>query len=162
MTGRNGCACLYGKEGCWMSSYRVVNHGVDTMVLNADYTDQDGMPIKRELEQDLHVQLDEWKRVSQGIHDQYPTSLVFNGATLHMQPNGAGQGQWPWMLKSRDLTLYISGGQWNGIASVRLSSEYLWGCSKLMSSIAAVQVLLDELFGKEMWLHLSLVDLCVD
>jgi hypothetical protein len=145
-----------------MSAYRVVNHGVDTVVLNAFYTGEDGHPIKRELEQALHVQLDEWKRASQGIHDEVPTLLVFNGATLHMQPNGAGQGQWPWMLKSKDLTLYISGGQWNGIASVRLSSEYLWGCSKLVGAMEAVQVLLDELFGEEVWLQLSLVDLCVD
>lgn len=145
-----------------MSAYNVVNHGVDTVVLNAFYTDEDGHPIKRELEQALQLQLDEWKRVSQGIHDEYPTALVFNEATLHMQPNGAGQGQWPWMLKSKDMTLYISGGQWNGIASVRLSSEYLWGCSKLLQAIEAVQVLLDELFGEEVWLQLSLVDLCVD
>jgi hypothetical protein len=145
-----------------MSTYRVVNHGVDTVVLNAFYTSEDGHPIKREIEQALQVQLDEWKRASQGIHDEYPTSLVFNEATLHMQPNGAGQGQWPWMLKSKDVTLYISGGQWNGIASVRLSSGYLWGCSKLLQAIEAVQVLLDELFGEEMWLQLSLVDLCVD
>ena len=145
-----------------MSEYRVVNHGVDTVVLNAFYTNEDGNPIKRELEQTLHAQLDEWKRASQGIHDECPISLIFNGATMHMQPNGAGQGQWPWMLKSKDLTLYISGGQWNGIASVRLSSEYLWGCSKLLQAIEAVQVLLDDLFGEEMWLQLSLVDLCVD
>src|SRR6266566_896739 len=147
------------KRGGWMSAYRVVNHGVDTVVLNAFYTDEDGHPIKRELEQALQVQLDEWKRASQGIHDEYPTTVVFNGATLHMQPNGAGQGQWPWMLKSKDITLYISGGQWNGIASIRLSSEYLWGCSKLLQAIKAVQVLLDELFGEELWLQLSLVDL---
>jgi hypothetical protein len=145
-----------------MSAYGVVNHGVDTLVLNAFYTDEDGNPIKRELEQALYAQLDEWKRASQGVHDEYPTSLVFNGATLHMQPNGAGQGQWPWMLKSKDLTLYISGGQWNGIASVRLSSEYLWGCSKLLQAIEAVQALLDDLFHEEVWLQLSLVDLCVD
>src|SRR6266566_1577961 len=81
------------KRGGWMSAYRVVNHGVDTVVLNAFYTDEDGHPIKRELEQALQVQLDEWKRASQGIHDEYPTTVVFNGATLHMQPNGAGQVQ---------------------------------------------------------------------
>jgi hypothetical protein len=145
-----------------MSEYSVVNHGVDTVVLNAFYTNEDGHPIKRELEQALHTQLDEWKRASQGIHDEYPTALVFNGATLHMQPNGAGQGQWPWMLKSKDMTLYISGGQWNGIASARLSSQYLWGCTKLLRAIEAVQALLDDLFGGELWLQLSLIDLCVD
>ncbi len=140
----------------------IVNHGVDTLVLNAYHTDDKGKPVKRELETSLHLQLDTWKKEAQGMHDECPTSLVFHGATLHMQPNGAGQGQWPWMLKSRDMTCYISGGQWNGIASVRLSSEYLWSCRTLLDAIRSVQVLLDDLFGDEMYLQVSLVDLCVD
>jgi hypothetical protein len=140
----------------------VVNHGVDTLILNAYYTGLDGLPIKREIESSLRVQLDQWKREAQGTHGELATSLPFNGATLHMQPNGAGQGQWPWMLKTKDITLYISGGQWNGIASVRLSSEYLWSCRGVLDAIRNVQMLLDDLFHDEMYLQVSLVDLCVD
>ena len=140
----------------------MVNHGVDTLVLNAYHTDENGKPIKRELDRLLHEQFNQWKKEAQGMHDAFPTPLVFNGATLHMQPNGAGQGQWPWMLKSKDITLYISGGQWNGIASVRLSSDYLWSCRKVLDAISTIQVLLDDLFHDEMYLQVSLVDLCVD
>src|SRR5450755_3341430 len=140
----------------------MVNHGVDTLVLNAYHTDDNGKPLKRELDRSLHEQFNHWKKEAQGMHDAFPTPLAFNGATLHMQPNGAGQGQWPWMLKSKDITLYISGGQWNGIASVRLGSDYLWSCRKVLDAISNIQVLLDDLFHDEMYLQVSLVDLCVD
>lgn len=145
-----------------MKQAHVVNYGVDTLVLNAYHTDITGKPIKRELDATLQAQLNEWKKEAQEAHEGIPTSLVFNEATLHMQPNGAGQGQWPWMLKSKDITLYISGGQWNGIASVRLSSEYLWAHRMLLTAIVSVQELLDRLFQGEMYLQVSLVDLCVD
>ena len=140
----------------------IVNHGVDTLVLNAYHTNDDSLPIKQELDESLRVQLDAWKKQAQGVHDAYPTSINFNGATLCMQPNGGGQGQWPWMLKSKDITLYISGGQWNGIASVRFNSDYIWSSQGLLYAIRDVQVLLDELFEDEVYLQASQVDLCAD
>ncbi len=93
-----------------MGSARVINRGVDTLVLNGYYTDERGKPIKREVDDALALQLDEWKRAAQDTGDLHPTSLTFNGATLHMCPNGAGHGQWPWMLKTDDITLYVSRG----------------------------------------------------
>lgn len=79
-----------------------------------------------------------------------------------MSPNGAGQGQWPWMLKTKDITLYVSGGHWNGIASVRFSSHYLWSCRSVLEAIVSAQTFLDDLFKTEMFLQVSSVDLCVD
>jgi hypothetical protein len=140
----------------------VVNAGIDTLVLNVFYTDERGRPVKRELDTSLRLQLDEWKRAAQEVHEECPTILVFNGAVLHMSPNGAGQGQWPWMLKTKDITLYVSGGHWNGIASVRFSSQYLWSCRGVLEVIMSAQTFLDDLFKHEMFLQVSSVDLCVD
>ncbi len=145
-----------------MGSARVINRGVDTLVLNGYYTDERGKPIKRELDDALALQLEEWKRAAQDTGDLHPTSLTFNGATLHMCPNGAGHGQWPWMLKTDDITLYVSRGQWNGVASVRFNAQYLWSCSALLEAIINVHDLLNDLFQNEVYLQVSAVDLCAD
>jgi hypothetical protein len=145
-----------------MGKAKVVNGGVDTLVLNVFYTDERGRPCKRELDTSLRLHLDEWKRTAQELHDECSTTLMFNGAVLHMSPSGAGQGQWPWMLKTQDITLYVSGGHWNGIASVRFSSQYLWSCRGVLDAIVSAQAFLDELFQAEMYVQVSSVDLCVD
>jgi hypothetical protein len=145
-----------------MADARIVARGVDTLLLNAYYTDERGQPIKRSLDDALALRLDGWKKEAQEVHDDVPTSLVFNHKMLHMCPNGGGRGQWPWMLKSRDLTLYVSPGQWNGIATVRLSSEYLWSAGSLVEVLVAVQVFVDELFHEELYLQVSEVHLCAD
>ena len=103
----------------------LVNVGVDTLVLNVFYTHERDKPVKYDLDDALRLQLDAWKREAQALHVECPTTLVFNEVVLHLTPNGVGKGQypWPWMLKTKDITLYISCGHWNGIASVRFSSQ---------------------------------------
>jgi hypothetical protein len=144
-------------DGAW-----VVCHGVDTLVVNALYLDEFRGPVKRELDERLYEQFDEWKRLAQEVHGDFSTPLQFHGANLQMQPNGAGQGQWPWMLKTPDITLYLSSGSWNGIASVRLNSQYLWSVPSLADALVEVQVLLYEVFQEELFLQVSAVDLCAD
>lgn len=155
------CASLF-TERCHMSEAKVVNAGVDTLVLNVFYTDERGRPVKCELDANMWRQLGEWKRAAQEMHEDIPTSLVFNDAVLHMAPNGAGQGQWPWLLRTKDITFYVSGGHWNGIASLRFSSQYLWSCGALLVAIIRGQEFVDSLFQQEMYLQVSSVDLCVD
>ncbi len=77
-----------------MSEIRVVNRGVDTLLLNVYYTDQE-KPIRRDMDAGLALMLDEWKKTAQDLGEPFVTPWVFNEATLLMQPNGAGQGQWP-------------------------------------------------------------------
>ena len=84
---------------------KIVNLGVDTLVLNVFYTDERCRPCKRDLDPSLWQQLYEWKRTAQEAHEECPTTLVYEDALLHMHPNGAGQGQWPWMLKTKYITL---------------------------------------------------------
>src|SRR5258708_27241540 len=136
----------FGRRRWSMGQAKLVNVGVDTLMLNAFYTDERGRPVKYDLDESLRLQLDAWKREAQAFHVECPTTLVFNEAVLHMCPNGVGQGQWPWMLKTKDITLYISGGHWNGIASVRFSSQYLWSCRSTRDAMVSMQAFLDDLF----------------
>ncbi len=140
----------------------IVARGVDTLVLNVFYLDEIGKKRKRELDEERRMVLEGWKKDAVRLHDDVPTALVFNDKVLHMAPNGAGRGQWPYMLKTADMTFYVSGGQWNGIASIRLSSQYLWSSPGALAAIKAVQSFVDGFFGTEMYLQLSLIDLCVD
>ncbi len=144
-----------------MGTAWVINRGVDTLIINGYYTDRD-KPIKRDLDESIAQQLDEWKRAAQGESEPYATSWVFRGACLQMQPNGAGRGQWPWMLKTDDITLYISCGQWNGVTSVRFNSEYLWAYKTLTDALVEVNVLLYDIFGCDLFLQPSEVHLCAD
>jgi hypothetical protein len=54
-----------------MDEVQVINRGVDTLVLNGYYTDERGKPVKRELDEWLALQLEEWKRVAKGICCRY-------------------------------------------------------------------------------------------
>ena len=145
-----------------MGDARIVNHGVDTLIVNGYHTDDGGNCMKRDIDDGLRVKLDGWKKEAQGVHEAVPTSYVFRDAVLHMSPNGVGQGQWPWMLKTPDITVYVSGGHWNGVTSVRLSSQYLWSSPSLVQAVIEVQAFLDAVFSDEMFLQVSQVDLCAD
>ena len=144
-----------------MDRERIVNRGIDTLVVNAYYLDRQ-QPVRREIDEALALQLDEWKRIAQEQREPFLTPWVFNAASLQMQPNGAGHGQWPWMLKTPDITLYLSQGKWNGVGTVRFNSPYLWSCGKLHDALVGVHRFLSEVFGQEMFLQPSEVHLCAD
>ncbi len=144
------------------SPVRVVNCGVDTLAVNVFWVDAAGQPVKVELADDLAARLDEWKAAAQMLHKPYATSLICNGKVLYMRPAGGGKGQWTWILETRDLVLSISNGHWNGLASVRFSSEYLWSCPDLLAAVRPVHAFLRSLFGNDLFLQVSLVDLCAD
>ena len=139
----------------------IVNAGVDTLVLNAFLT-EDGKPVKRDLDETIAFKLDRWKKQAQEDSEPFPTEWEFNGFTLLMSPNGAAHGQFPYMLKTHHITLYISTGKFNGIASVRFNSEYLWSCPSLLDAIIRVNSFLYEKFNDQMHLQPSSIDLCVD
>jgi hypothetical protein len=144
-----------------MKEVRIVNRGVDTLVVNIYYIDI-GRVVRRDIDLALTVQLNEWKRMAQELGEPFVTPWIFHNASLLMQPNGAGHGQWPWMLKTPDITLYVSQGKWNGVGAVRLSSQYLWSCTSLSDALALLSTFLTEVFGQEMHLQPSEVHLCTD
>jgi len=157
------CRMSFLVERMGMTKKYIVNRGVDTFGMNAYYTDDAGLPCKRDLPDSFASRLDAWKQQAQSTHEPFPTSLDFRNATLHMQPNGAGRGQWQWMLKTDDITLYISRGKWNGVASVRLNSRFLWSCPTLTDAIVQVHELLYNAFeGNMLHLQPSMIDLCAD
>src|SRR3989440_1649055 len=145
-----------------MADVKVVNHGVDTLVVNVYHTDRAGNKTKQELGSALRGQLEDWKRSAQEVGESVTTSYQFQGLTLLMQPNGALHGQFPWMLKTRDITLYVSTGSWNGIGAVRFNSEFLWSSQGMLHAISQVQEFVDAFFQDEMYLQTSAVDLCAD
>ncbi|MGB8344171.1 MAG: hypothetical protein WCD86_04760 [Ktedonobacteraceae bacterium] len=53
-----------------MSETRIVNRGVDTLLLNVYYTDQE-KPIWREIDAGLASLLDEWEKTAQEIGGPY-------------------------------------------------------------------------------------------
>lgn len=140
----------------------IVARGVDTLLLNAYYKDEQDKPIKQELDATLHAQLRTWKESAIAASDSIPTTLLFEDQCLHIHPNGAGHGQYPFLLTCPFVTLCISTGQWNGIAQVRFSSEYLWSCESLIDAIVKVNAFLYDVFGCDMFLQVSAIDLCAD
>ncbi|HEU5376774.1 MAG TPA: hypothetical protein VFV38_15165, partial [Ktedonobacteraceae bacterium] len=141
----------------------IVNHGVDTLIVNAYCVDTAGRPRKGEPQDSLVKQLEEWKREAQEMGEPVATSWMFQGVHLLMRPNGAGRGHWQWLLTSHLLNVNISRGRWNGgIAQVRFSSEYLWSSSSLEEAIKQVHQFLEAHFACELFLQVSEVHLCVD
>ncbi len=141
---------------------RIVARGIDTLVVNGFYTDEQGNPVKQDLEEGLQGTLRHLKEGAIAEGGEIPTQWSFGGQCLHMQPNGGNHGQFPYLLKCPLLTLAVSHGKWNGIAQVRLSSEYLWGCRGLSDALVEVNTLLYEFFNADIYLQLSDTDLCVD
>lgn len=142
---------------------QVVNRGIDTLVLNAYYLDEQGEPTKRVLETDLLEALEIWKRRAQDEGEPVTTPWAFQGMALQMRPNGAGRGHWQWLLFSRLVTVAVSRGKWSGgIAQVRLSSEYLWSSGDLEKALDQVHTFLVGFLGDRLFLQVSEVHVCVD
>src|SRR5215469_15546523 len=145
-----------------MQEVKIVGRGVDTLVLNLCYTDEDFQPVKRELDEGLQHELNQLQNTSRLREAPVPTRWTFRGVPLLMQEKGA-RGQWRWILRSRLLVVTISRGCLSRIiAQVRLSSEYLWSCAYLAEAIVEVELFLCTLFGDYFWMQVSAVDLCAD
>ncbi len=145
-----------------MSEVKIVGRGVDTLVLNICYTDEDFRPVKRELDVDLQRELNQLQNTAHLREAPVLTYWTFKGINLFMQEKGA-RGQWRWILKSPLMTVAISRGRLSRIiAQVRLSSEYLWSCEYLAEAIVEVGLFLYSMFGDYLWFQVSEVDLCAD
>ena len=56
-----------------MGEVRIINHGLDTLVVNVYHTDRSGNKTKQELGSALRVQLEEWKRSAQEVGEAVTT-----------------------------------------------------------------------------------------
>jgi hypothetical protein len=55
-----------------LRNHWIVNRGVDTFVVNVYYTDL-GRPIRRDIDAELALQLDEWKKTTQELGEPFIT-----------------------------------------------------------------------------------------
>ena len=141
----------------------IVGRGVDTLVLNVYFRDGQHKPCKRDLPHELKEQLDAWKQAAIVAEEPIPVPLTFEGASLHMYPNGAGKGQWRWLLRCESFNLLVSMGRLNCIAQVRFSSEFLWSCRGVDHAIVRVEEFLVHQFLQEcVYMQVSEVHLCAD
>jgi len=142
---------------------RVVGRGVDTLLLNVYYVDEQGQPTKRVLDSSLVTLLEELKHEAQTAGEPLATSWSFQEVSFLIRPNGAGRGHWQWILTSPLLTVCVSMGKWNGgIAQVRCSSEYLWSAPSLETALRQVHEFLREFFVCDLYIQVSEVHLCAD
>lgn len=153
--------------------YRLVNFGVDTLVLNVRYADESGKPADEVLPEHVIACLNAWQVLAKEQEEPIVTPLVFDGASLQMYPHGAGKGQWRWLLTCPAFNLLVSRGRLNGvIAQVRFSAPFLWSHEwpetheqDIWTPIVAVEDFLIECFGPgsgRLHLQVSQVHLCAD
>lgn len=146
-----------------MSGGKLVGYGVDTLVLNVRYTDNDGVPVQRELDEGLQVVLDQLQGQARMKEEAVESPWRFLGyAPLFMEPHGGGK-QWRWLLTCPLLKVAVSRGRFNDIiAQVRFASAFLWSQAWCGDALYLVHVFLMSLFGEHIHLQASEVHLCAD
>jgi len=125
--------------------YLLVNDGIDTLVLNLRYTNNDG-PKKIELPEEIADKLDLWQ--AQAREEEQPVAIdyIYHGENLFIHPHGAGKGRWRWLLTSSHFNLTVSRGRLDGIVlQVRLSAALLWSTVNQTTHKQNVWPLLKEL-----------------
>lgn len=143
----------------------LVGFGVDTLYLNVSYADPDNIEkkSKRILDQGLVHDLSDLQALAKEQESELVSHWSFGGVPLMMQTHGAGKGQWSWLLTSPLVDLMISRGRLNGIiAQVRLSARFLWSEASTGDALYKVHTLLMEIFGEDIYLQVSSIDLCAD
>src|SRR5437868_3591559 len=98
--------CPFLLEGgmCMSETVSLVSHGVDTLILNVRYCDEQFHPVKQELADDLVRVLDSLQVAARQHDEAVASPWSFLGVALFVEPHGAGK-QWRWLLTSRLLTL---------------------------------------------------------
>ncbi len=143
----------------------LVGFGVDTLYLNVLYSNPDNalQKQKRTLDADLMSDLMDLQSLAKEQESEIASPWSFGGLPLMMQTHGTGKGQWSWLLTSHLLDLSVSRGRLNGIiAQVRVSSRFLWHEASTGDAISKVYALLMEIFGQDIYMQVSSVDLCAD
>src|SRR5579884_708924 len=143
------------------SSVRIVGCGVDTLVLNIYPTDSEGALVERRLDEALQEELRLLKERAQVEEEDVVTRFVFDGGNLLMRTKGS-EG-FNWILHNQSLTLAVNrGSKMRLLGQVRLSSQYLWSVGHLDRAISDVHLFLATVFGDDILLQPSSLDLAVD
>src|SRR6266567_4080981 len=135
-----------------MSQVKFVARGVDTLLLNVYYMDEQEHPVKRDLSYELIERLDVWKQGAIEAEGRSWCRGSLKGAISRCTRK----------VRVVDSGASCSRGRLNCVAMVRCSSEYLWSCQNLEVAIVKVNDFLYEVFGCDMYLQVSEVHLCAD
>jgi hypothetical protein len=140
---------------------RVVNFGVDTMLVNFKMANEEGKPNGDALPDPVIKKLDEWQAVARKEHKPVPTPLEYRGQTLFIRP--FGDGNFPWLLFNEDIKLAMAYGSLNGdiICQARFSSQLLWSVGP-EAALTALQAKLYELVNQMIYAQMSEIHLCAD
>lgn len=153
--------------------YSLVNFGVDTLVLNVRYADENGKPLSEELDDWQVEQFNGWQAIAKEQEEPAAIPRWFRGAQLQIYAHGAGKGQWRWILACPAFKLYVGRGRLNGIVGqVRFSAAFLWSNEyadthrqDLWQAVVEVSDFIDDLFAsgdRAMHLQVSELHLCAD
>ncbi len=142
-------------------SVRIVGCGVDTLVLNIYPTDSEGEVVKRRVDEALQEELRLLKERAQAAEEDVVTRFVFDGGNLLMRAKGS-EG-FNWILYNQSITLAVNrGSKMALLGQVRFSSQYLWSVGHLDKAISDVHLFLSTVFGDDILLQPSSIDLAVD
>ncbi|MBX5458787.1 MAG: hypothetical protein IRZ31_17990 [Thermogemmatispora sp.] len=138
---------------------RVLAQNVDTLWINVRYADAQGRPQPRPLDnEDLLLELDDYKRAAQAAGQNVPTRWEYNGWRLWMWPRGASHAAW--VLQCPYFELFVDVGKLTGvIVRVKLASAALWE-SPPGTVVVGVEQFLTQFLGTER-LHLQVSELHV-
>ncbi len=133
-------------------TYQVVNHHIDTLLLN----------VKGKMPQATAERLDQLQGLAKEIEQDVQSDWQFRGHPLFLKPHGAKN--WRWILACGDGYLHIDlgKGKLNGIiAKVRFSSFLLHEMGAGVA-LTAVYAFLAAMLGEGFTLQVSEVHICAD
>lgn len=141
---------------------RLLGVNPDTLVVNVLPVDMTGEIVKRPLLDSLQAELDQWKELAQNEDEPVPTRWVFEGSNLFMLDKAGAP--FKWILEHPKIKVAISRGvRLPLLGEVRFSSEYLWAYKHdLSKAVSDVWLFLTQIFGDNITLQPSAVDLAVD
>jgi hypothetical protein len=141
---------------------QIVNVGIDTLLTNVKYLDDQGKPAKvQAFPRWLEECLQRWQDAAREEGKPLKTSMTFNDARLMMLPHGASV--WKYIVKNDCMQVQmVPRLTIPALARVTFSSSYLWSCATPQDAVDAVHAWCIDTFGRDIMLQAAQVDLCVD
>src|SRR6266581_1186267 len=145
-----------------MARIQIVNVGIDTIRANVKYTDEQGKPMKTQTVPDrLERRFVDWQEQAKAEGNAVPTTFSFHGVRLMMQPYAAPS--WKYVIDNDCIHLELCPRlRIPALAKVTWYSPYLWSMSTPEDAVDEVHAFLIDLFGQNLMLQPSQLDLCVD
>jgi hypothetical protein len=93
-------AVFFCWEVCIMQKPKLVGYGVDTLIQNMRYTDEQYQSVKQELAEVIAQELEDLQRGARKNEMAMISPWSFLGVLIFVEPHGAGK-QWRWLLTLR-------------------------------------------------------------